>query len=72
MRREFQTVASGEMLETAFARLRACDCHTAPVVDAGALVGLLTMENVGEFIAVQTALKTAAGSGAGRPTLAPR
>jgi Zn-dependent protease/predicted transcriptional regulator len=56
MRREFQTVDSSEMLETAFARLQTCDCHSLPVVHGGQLVGLVTMDNLGEFVAIQTAL----------------
>jgi CBS domain-containing protein len=56
MRREFQTVDSAEMLETAFARLQTCDCHSLPVVHGGQLVGLITMDNLGEFVAIQAAL----------------
>jgi Zn-dependent protease len=56
MRREFQTVDSSEMLETAFARLQTCECHSLPVVHGGQLVGLITMDNVGEFVAIQAAL----------------
>jgi Zn-dependent protease len=55
MRREFQTVDSSEMLETAFARLQTCECHSLPVVHRGQLVGLVTMDNVGEFVAIQAA-----------------
>jgi CBS domain-containing protein len=56
MRREFQAVDSSEMLETAFARLQTCECHSVPVVHGGRLVGLITMDNVGEFVAIQAAL----------------
>jgi len=56
MRREFEVVDGADMLETAFARLQACNCHTLPVTRRGALVGLLTMENVGEFLLIQSAL----------------
>jgi Zn-dependent protease/predicted transcriptional regulator len=56
MRREFQTVDSSEMLETVFARLQTCECHTLPVMHRGQLVGLITMDNVGEFVAIQAAL----------------
>lgn len=57
MRREFQTADSFEMLENAFTRLQECQCHTMPVIHNGELVGLLTMENVGEFLAIKTALR---------------
>lgn len=60
MRREFQVVDSSEMLETAFARLQACECHTLPVTHNGRLVGLVTMDNLGEFISIQGALRTKA------------
>ncbi len=57
MRTDFRTADSSEMLDTAFARLQECGCRTLPVVHGGELVGLLTMENTGEFIAVQSALR---------------
>jgi Zn-dependent protease len=56
MRRDFQIVDSAEMLETAFARLQDCDCRTLPVTRGGQLVGLVTVENVGEFVMIQAAL----------------
>jgi len=56
MRREFEVVDDADMLDTAFARLQSCNCHTLPVTRRGALVGLLTMENVGEFLLIQSAL----------------
>ncbi len=61
MQRNFQIVDPSDMLESAFARLQSCDCHTLPAIHRGQLVGLITMENVGEFLAIQAAL-----SGAGR------
>ena len=45
------------MLETAFVQLKDCKCHTLPVFHDGSLVGLLTMDNVGEFIRIQAALR---------------
>ena len=61
MRREFQVVDSFDMLESAFSRLQACECHTLPVTHAGQLVGLLTMDNVGEFLGIQAALRPPKG-----------
>lgn len=61
MRNNFQTVDSSEMLEIAFARLQESDCHTLPVIHNGELVGLLTMDNLGEFIRIQGALSAAKG-----------
>ena len=57
MQREFATVDSFDMLETAFVQLKDCKCHTLTVFHHGSLVGLLTMDNVGEFIRIQAALR---------------
>lgn len=57
MQREFETVDVSEMLETAFRRFQSCPCNTVPVLRHGELVGLVTMENVGEFVAFQAAEK---------------
>src|SRR5712691_4865049 len=59
MRRDFQVVDAGEMLEAAFARLQTCACHALPVTSRGALVGLVTMDNLGEFLLIQSALRPA-------------
>ncbi len=56
MQREFKVVESGEMLEQAFTRLQECQCRTLPVVRRGRLEGIITMDNVGEFLAIQAAL----------------
>ena len=57
MQREFEVFDSYDMLESAFARLQACQCQTAPVTHAGKLVGLLTQDNVGEFLMIQAATR---------------
>ncbi|MCC6484077.1 MAG: site-2 protease family protein [Armatimonadetes bacterium] len=69
MRREFQQVEASEMLETAFRRLQDCNCRTLPVKKAGALVGLLTADNLGEFVMIQSALQTVPPTG--RPSQTP-
>lgn len=57
MRKDFQIADSHEMLETAFNRLQNCDCHTTlPIVHHYRLVGLVTMDNIGEFIRIQSTL----------------
>ena len=56
MRRDFQMAEATEMLEMAFVRLQHCKCRTMPVIRNGRLLGLLTMENVGEFLSIQSAL----------------
>ena len=58
MAREFETAELGEMAEAVFRRLQACDCHTIPVTHRGSLVGIVTMENVGEFLRIQSALSS--------------
>jgi CBS domain-containing protein len=57
MRRDFQQVDPSEMLEGMIERLHTCDCPALPVVHGGELVGVINMENIGEFMAVQSALK---------------
>ena len=59
MRHEFEVAEPGEMLEYAFARLQTGDLYTMPVVKNGDLVGLLTMDNVGEFMRIQSAMSGA-------------
>lgn len=56
MRQECATLDEDEPLERALARLRQENCSALPVVRNGALAGLLTLENVGELIMVNTAL----------------
>jgi predicted transcriptional regulator len=63
MKREFQVVDSSEMLETAFQRLQTNECHTLPVVHKGQLVGLVTTDNIGEFLMIQSAVDGAKGKG---------
>jgi len=66
MKTDFQTVEATERLESVFERLQNCDCESMPVTRNGALVGILTLENVGEFLMVQSALRGTAGAVARR------
>jgi Zn-dependent protease/predicted transcriptional regulator len=59
MREQFEVVDPGTMLEQASTQLQNCDCHTLPVVRDGQLVGLVTMENIGEFMMIRAALEAA-------------
>jgi CBS domain-containing protein len=59
MQTNFEVVEQGDMLESAFRRVQECQCHTLPVIDRGRLVGILTMDNLGEFVAIQSALSAA-------------
>jgi Zn-dependent protease/CBS domain-containing protein len=56
MQREISVADAREMLDAALVRLQSAPARTMPVVANGALVGLLTMENVGEFVSVHSAL----------------
>lgn len=57
MQREFRTAGPNEEAETVFAHLAASDCHSLPVVDQDRLVGIVTAENVGEYLMIQSALR---------------
>jgi Zn-dependent protease/CBS domain-containing protein len=57
MNREFQTADAGEMLDSVLARLDGAEVSTMPVTRNGQLVGLLTVENIGELVMIQSALK---------------
>jgi Zn-dependent protease len=59
MRRDFLTGGPGDLLEATFRRLAGCECHTLPVVWQGRVVGLITMDNLGEFMMIQGALEAA-------------
>ncbi|HUE88617.1 MAG TPA: site-2 protease family protein [Vicinamibacterales bacterium] len=56
MRRDLVVADPSDMLDMTFQRLQGHHCHTIPVVRRGQLVGLLTMDNVGEFVNVQAAI----------------
>ena len=57
MRRDFLSLDVNEMLDTALARIHAAECcMTAPVIQRDALVGLLTAENVSEFLLIVSAI----------------
>ena len=55
MLRDFPTVESTAPLEGAMAKLNEADDQILPVMHRGKLVGLLTGENVGEFVLIRTA-----------------
>jgi Zn-dependent protease len=60
--RECPTAEATEMLETVLSRLQGRKCHTIPVLEHGALIGLVTMDNVGEFLTIQAADRGAAAA----------
>ena len=57
MHREFEVADSHDMLEHALGLLRTSKTRSIPVERDGHLVGILDMENVGEFLMIQSALR---------------
>jgi CBS domain-containing protein len=63
VRRRCTPADPDEPLEPVLARLQSEPCRTLPVLAGGALVGLLTLENVGELLMVQASeRKTRSGT----------
>lgn len=58
MQRDVPHADAAESLASALQRMQGSPIRTMPVITRGALVGLLTMENVGEYVSVQAALGT--------------
>jgi len=59
MNRDVEFVDSYDMLETAMALMRTSGSRALPVIHDGRLVGLLTMDHIGEFLMIQSALRQA-------------
>ena len=58
--RDVPAVDSHDMLERALTILRQSESKSIPVLHDGLLVGILTPENVAEFMAIESALLTRA------------
>jgi Zn-dependent protease len=56
MTRSFEVTHPSEMLDVAFARLQTSEAPLMPVIDGDCLVGLITLENVGELLMVKEAI----------------
>ncbi len=63
MRKDFPVVSPDEGLQSAFMRLHETEAAMLPIVEQGRLVGLITRENISEYMMVQTALAEAGKSG---------
>ena len=61
MRRDVTEIDSHEMVEAALRRLQENGSKTLPVTHDGQLVGLITSENITEYLMIRSALKTAGG-----------
>jgi CBS domain-containing protein len=59
IRRNVPSVDSHEMVEMALMRLQESGAKTLPVMHGGRFVGLVTSENITEFLMIRSALKTA-------------
>ncbi|HEX3684084.1 MAG TPA: site-2 protease family protein [Bryobacteraceae bacterium] len=57
MQREFETAEPNEMLEAVLNRLSAAPTRVMPVLEDGKLAGLVTLENLGEYLVIQNALQ---------------
>ena len=72
MRRNIRAAEANELVESTLARLKEDDCKVLPVMRRGELAGLLTTENLGEYLMIQTALGEAAQDNqAGRSSATP-
>ena len=65
MREDFPVASPGEPLESVFMRLHDAEAGTLPIVDNGRLVGLITLENMTEYMMMHAALATAKKNGNG-------
>lgn len=59
MKTDFQAVDPHETLEDSFQKLQDRAFQTLPVIHSGKLVGLVTADNIGEFLIIQTARQAA-------------
>ncbi len=65
MRREVPEVDTHEMVESALTRLQESGAKTLPVTHGGQLAGLITAENITEFLMIRSALRSAPTRAAG-------
>ena len=61
IRRDLTGVDSYEMIEMALMRLQESGSKTLPVMHGGQLVGLITAENITEYLMIRSALKATSG-----------
>jgi len=61
MRRDVPEVDSDELVENVLTRLEETGVKVLPVTHAGQFIGLITKENITEFLMIRSALKTSRG-----------
>jgi Zn-dependent protease len=59
MRRDFPVASPKEPLQSVFTRLSEAEATTVPIVEGGKLVGVITLENMTEFMMIHAALTNA-------------
>jgi Zn-dependent protease len=59
MRRDFPVASPAEPVQSVFVRLHEAEAATVPIVENDKLVGVITLENVTEYMMVHAALMTA-------------
>lgn len=60
METSFRTAEPNELVEHAVAKLGDSSCRTLPVLSDGRLTGVLTLDNIGEFVMIEAALRSLA------------
>ena len=63
MRRDLPVIEDDAPLEETFRRMQELGTSTLPVVHRGRLTGIVTLENIGEFMMLRSALEDAASTG---------
>jgi len=66
MRRDFPVASPKEPLQSVFTRLHEAEATTVPVVESGKLVGVITPENMTEYMLIRAALDNAKKKSTGR------
>ena len=61
VQRDFTTAEPDEPLTALLERLPRAACRVVPVLEGGRVVGLVTLENLGELVSVRTAMRRARG-----------
>lgn len=65
MRRDCRTATEHEMLDAIFVQMQEGGCSVLPVLRGNKVVGILNLENIGEWMMIQTALKNTARNRSG-------
>lgn len=71
MTRDLETATPSEPLQDAFQRIQECGCRSLPVTRNGALVGILTLENIGELLMIESASREGGEPAPSRRSAAP-